>query len=245
MSTTDDFAPAFEFDGGEYSRDDVDSGGTVNLPGWYHFEIVDVQDELATISEKGQPKSASLSFDCMVLHSAQGQSPKGMRHYHRVYFSGQNGAPAKEGAIKSAIRFGLGIGVLKEVEIDGRKCIVDAETGTTKITPKTFCRGLGRQFVATLEPDSYTDASGNTKSRFQIPFGRVYSVTDPAVANVAKDQAAVGEYLARTGEGHADAKRGAVAAQAAAAGASAPAATAPAQPARQPMTAAALDMSDL
>lgn len=247
-SLPDDFGSSFEFDGGEYNPEEMAGGGTVNLPGWYHFEVVDIVDELATISERGQPKSASLSFVCMVLHGAEGQSPKGCKHYHRVYFSAQNGAPAKEGAIKSALRFGLGIGVLKEAEIDGRKVTVDANTGTTKITPKTFILGgMGAQFVAPLEPDEYADNQGTKKTRYQIPFGRVYHVSDPAVAHVAKDLQAVGEYLARTGQGHADAKRGAVAQQTTAAtNQAAPAPAAAARPAAAPaMSAAGMDFSDL
>lgn len=179
--------PNFEFDADGFSSEDL-GGGSVDKEGYYHFDISDVKNELETLSNKGNERSPCVAFTMTVLESVAGQSPAGSKHWHRVYMAAKGGAPASEGAIKNALRFGMGLGLLKEVEKDGRKCIVDAATGSTKITPATWANAKGKQCVAKVV---HKAAEGGFPEGYEIPFSRVYQVDDPAVKDVPKNRDAL------------------------------------------------------
>lgn len=179
----------FVFDGSGKSESDLGSS-FVNKEGWYHFEIADVVRELDRVSERGQPKSPAMRFELIVLHDVDGQSAKGSRHYHRIYVGDKDGGPPKEGSLKSALRFGCGLGILREVEIDGQPAIVDAATGSPKIKISTWEQAKGMQVIARIEKRQEQEGSKYGPS-FEIPYARVYQVDDPQVADVPKNKEAL------------------------------------------------------
>lgn len=183
LDTFDDY----ELDGSEVDGDDLVGGDQVDQEGWYHLEIADVVPELDTVSDSGREKTPAVRFDCVVMQSVKGQSPQGSRLFHRIYVAGKGGGPPADGAIKSALRFGLGVGLLKQIEQDGKKITVDAVTNSPKINSETWKRAKGLHFVAKVNKEvdeKYGD-------KFQIPFGRCYRPSDPAVAKVPKNKEAL------------------------------------------------------
>lgn len=195
MVASDEFPDDFELDGSEFSGDDLGGGGTVDKEGWYHFEVAEVTPELNTLSDGGKEKSPAIRFNMSVLAGPQGGSPVRSMHFHRIYLAGKGGAPAAEGAKKSALRFGLGLGLIREVEHQGKRYLVDTETNQPKITRATWDRAKGRQCVAKVvceHDEKYGD-------RFQIPFGRVYHPDAPEVTSCPKDEESVKLYRAMTG----------------------------------------------
>ena len=174
----DDFA----MDGEGVSQDAL-GGGALDREGWYHFEIVDVVPELDPLSKSGKDKTPAVRFDMAVRKTVEGQSPDGTKHFHRIYVGGKGGEPIADGARNSAMRFGLGLGLLREVDAGGQKSIVDAATNAAKITIGTWRRAKGCQCVAKITKD--TDAKYG--DRYQIPFGRVYRPDDPSVKDVPID----------------------------------------------------------
>lgn len=178
-----EFDGSFDLDG--FDTEGLDQGGNVDKEGQYHFEVADVVPELDILDKEGQPKTPSVRFDLAVLHTTPGQSRAGSRHFHRIYVGSSGGGPAKEGSIKSAIRFGLGLGILRQVEQNGKSIVVDAVTGLTRITKETWLRAKGQQCVAKI--GKHEDKAGKYQTSFEIPFGRVYQVDHPDVADVPKN----------------------------------------------------------
>ena len=181
----DDFA----FDGSGKSESDLGSA-MVNREGWYHFEVADVVRDLELVSPQGKPKSPSIRFDLVVLKDVEGQSPAGSRHYHRIYLGDQNGGPPKEGSVKSAFRFGVGLEILAELQIDGQPAICDAETGSPKIKVSTWERAKGLQLCCRIENREEQEGSKYGPS-FEIPFARVWHPLDEAVKDVPKNEEAI------------------------------------------------------
>jgi hypothetical protein len=114
------------------SREDL-GGGTVDKEGWYHFEIDDVKNDLGKLNDKGDPRSPCIVLQMTVLESVKGQSPAGSKLFHRIYVGSKDGPPA-EGAIKSACRLGVGLGILvlktigdKDVPVSS--WLIDRKTG--------------------------------------------------------------------------------------------------------------------
>lgn len=175
----------YVFDGSGRSEADLGSS-FVNKEGWYHFEVADVVRELERVSERGQAKSPAMRFDLVSLHDVAGQSPSGSRHFHRIYVGSKDGGPPAEGSLKSALRFGVGLGILREVEIDGQPAIVDAQTGSPQIRVSTWERAKGMQLVARIEKRQEQEGSKYGPS-YEIPFARVYQPDDPQVADVPKN----------------------------------------------------------
>ena len=174
----------FVMDGQGVSQDDL-GGGALDREGWYHFEIVDVVPELDPLSKKsGKDKTPAVRFDMVVRKTVEGQSPDGTKHYHRVYVGGKGGEQIADGSRNSAMRFGLGLGLLREVEIAGQKSIVDVATNTPRITIATWRRAKGCQCVAKISKES----DPKFGDKYQIPFGRVYRPDDPSVKDVPIDQ---------------------------------------------------------
>ncbi len=179
----------FAFDGSEYSRDDIASGDSVDKEGWYHFEVVNVKNELDTLGDGGKEKSPCIVLTMNVLETVKGQCPAGSKYFHRVYVAAKGGAAPKEGAVKSALRFGLGLNLLEAMEKDGREVIVDAATKSTRIPASIWQRAMGRQCIAKI----VLEKSDNPqfKDKYAIQFGRAYHPLDPSVADVAKNKEAL------------------------------------------------------
>jgi len=173
----------FVMDGQGVSQDDL-GGGALDREGWYHFEIVDVVPELDPLSKSGKDKTPAVRFNMTVRKTVEGQSPDGTNHFHRIYVGGKGGEQIADGSRNSAMRFGLGLGLLREVEIAGQKSIVDAATNAPRITIATWRRGKGCQCVAKISKES----DPKFGDKYQIPFGRVYRPDDPSVKDVLIDQ---------------------------------------------------------
>jgi len=185
----------FELDGGGVGSEDLGGAGSIKQEGWYHFEVTDVVAELETVGKKGGEKSPSVRLDLTVLETVKGQAAAGAKHYHRLYVGAKGGGPAADGSRNNVLRFGLGLGLLKEVETDGRHSIVDAVSGSASINMATLLRAKGMQCCAKIELQK--DDTGKYGDKYEIPFSRVYTVDHPEVAKVAKNKAA----LAMIGKG--------------------------------------------
>lgn len=175
----------FDLDGGGVDAGELNrGGGKVDQEGWYHFECIEVKPELETVNQRGQEKSPSYCFYLEVLESVDGQSPAGAKVYHNAYVAGPGGKPISDGSRDMSLRFGLGLGILKESE----KGIVDAHTGETKITGETWMRGKGKQCIGKV---SFEKGEGKFKDAYKIAYGRVYQVDDPQVSKVPKNKEAL------------------------------------------------------
>jgi hypothetical protein len=184
----------YAFDGGSFGQSDLGGGDVVNKDGWYHMEVADVVLDLGTLSDQGKPKSPSIRFDMTVLESVDKQSPAGSRHFHRIYVGASGGGPPAAGSIKSALRFGIGLGLLETKEIDGREATVIKGTNDTKIGSKLWLSAKGRQIVARIEKGEEEKPVEGRKpfpAKHEIPFGRVYQVDDPQVSEVPKNKQAL------------------------------------------------------
>lgn len=182
-------AAEYELDGSAYSGDDLGGGDTVDKEGYYHFEISDVKLELDTLSSQGDEKSPGVCFHMLVLETSPKQSPIGARHFHRLYVAGAGGKPPADGSVKSALRFGLGLGLLAEkVNDDGTSVIVDKATGSTRIPSSVWMRAKGLQCIAKIK---FEKGTGKFGDKYTIPFGRVYQVDDPSMADVPKNKEAM------------------------------------------------------
>ena len=180
----------FAIDGSGKSIEDIGGQqGTVDKEGWYHFEIADVIPELDTTSKQGKEKTPAIRFDLQVLQSVDNQSPAGSRHFHRIYVAGSGGKAPAEGSVKSALRFGLGIGILKEIEHDGHKHIVEAWEGSPRIGIKHWKAAKGMQIVAKIVS---RPAEGNYPASWEIPFARCYRPGDSSVVDVPLNIEALG-----------------------------------------------------
>lgn len=177
----------WELDGTGKSAEDLGGGNNVDKEGWYHFEVADVVADLSRVNAKGNPKSPSIRFDLLVIHPHEGQSPVGARLFHRLYLGSKDGGPPAEGSRDAAFRFGLGLGILKEIGEGDQKSIVDAETGSPKIGLATWQRAKGRQCIAKV----VAEKEEKFGERFVIPYGRVFDVADPAVEKVPKNLQAI------------------------------------------------------
>jgi hypothetical protein len=188
---TADAEAGFEFDTEGVSGEDLGgSGDIVKKEGWYHWDIADVKNELETLSNSGKDRSPCITLRMLVLEGVEGQSPANSVLFHRIYMAGKGGAPISDGAKKSALRFGLGAGILKEIvnEDTGESKIVDAATNSTKIGVSTFHRLKGKQVIAQVKLEK---GEGSYEDKYAIPFGRCYQPNDPQVAEVPMNKDAL------------------------------------------------------
>lgn len=195
MATADDWGSEAEsnddwgYDGESYDSESLrGSSNVVDKEGHYHFEIVDVKPELDVLNAQGHPKSPAICFHCNVLHSVAGQSPAGHMLFHRIYLASKGGGPPAEGAAKSGLRFGLGLGLLKYTERDGREIVVEAGTGQSRIRASLWQQAKGKQFIAQVKLEK---GEGDYKDKYTIPFGEVYYPADPKVVDVPKNAEAL------------------------------------------------------
>lgn len=194
MATSDDWGDGgseqdFSFDGDAFGSEQLKgSSNAVDAEGWYHFEVADVKNELDTVSNSGQPKSPAICFHCAVMQSVPNQSPQGSMLFHRIYLGSKGGDAPAEGSVKSALRFGIGLGLLEIKEIDGREVTVIKGTTNTKIPASIWQKAKNMQFIAQIKKEKDTDRG---KGRHAIPFGEVYQPTHPDVADVAMNKEAL------------------------------------------------------
>lgn len=187
----------YDMDAGNVDAGELGGGGDiVNKAGKYHFEVTDVVADLDTVNIKsGKAKSPSIRFDLLCLHTVEGQSPAGSRMFHRVYVGSAGGGPPKEGAIKSALRFAIGLGLAREEEIEGVKRVVCNHTNTTRFPLQAWLAAKGRHVMAAVAEEKQ-DEQSTGDPRFAIPFGRCYQPTDERVHDWPKnlDLLAAGGY---------------------------------------------------
>jgi hypothetical protein len=178
----------YEMDAGNVNADELGGGGDmVNKIGNYHFEVSDVVADLDTVnSRSGKAKSPSIRFDLLVLHSVDKQSPAGSRMFHRIYVGAAGGGPPKEGAIKSALRFAIGLGLAREEEIEGVKRVVCNATNTTRFPLTAWLAAKGKHLMAKVIEEKQDEHSSG-EPRFVIPFGRCYQPSDELVADWPKN----------------------------------------------------------
>ena len=177
------------YDGDSYDSESLKGGSnSVDKEGWYHFEITDVKLELDTLTTSGQKKSPAILFTCMVMQPVEGQSPSGSLLWHRIYLASKEGGPPAEGAVKSALRFGLGLGILKYAQKDDREIVVDAASGQSRIGKGVWLGAKGKQFVSHVKLEK---GEGNYKDKYVIPFGESYHPADPKVVDVPKNTEAL------------------------------------------------------
>lgn len=198
----------FSLDTNGVDGENLGGGGTIDLPGKYHFEIEDVIRDLEMHNAKGQPKSPGLKFVLTAKHSVPGQCSEGSRFYHRIYLAGKGGAPIADFTRDRAVIFGLGLGVLKKVE--GGK-IVDAISGKTKTSVEMWEAVRGKQVMGEIvkkkkkpfvrpplpgQQPAPVDPNAPVEYEFVLKDDRVYDVDDPFVADWPKSErmlAAIGK----------------------------------------------------
>jgi hypothetical protein len=169
-----------------FNSDELDSGGElVDREGAYHFEITDVKPELDTVREDGNDNTPNILFTLTVLETVKGQSPAGSRLWHRIYVGSKGGGPPADGSIKSMIVFGKGLRLLKDIEHNGKKIAVDAQSGQPKLSLALWMRAKGLQCIGNVKKEE--DKTGQYKTRYGLPFGRIYHPHDERIAHVAKN----------------------------------------------------------
>lgn len=209
MSELDSFS---SFDTEGVDVDSLTSGGSVAAPGRYHFEVTDIK------VEDGQPyedessgvqrykKTPAIVFYMTVLPAEYGteaeKAQRGKIHFHRVYVRkltrGEDGSdtpdelgPPSEGALKSILRFALGLGIISDTDI-GRS--------DTKIP---WSRAENAQCCGELKKEKLTNKQKERglKERLQINYGEVYQPDDERVADWPKDEEALALYLSERDSG--------------------------------------------
>lgn len=182
---------AFEFDANQADPDKVGGRGTVDKPGKYHFEIVDVKAELETVGDNGSPKTPSINFTLRVLESTHGQSPAGSLAWHRLYVGEKGGGPPKQGSFDAIIDFLVAIGRMKKVIDGGVTRFINPQTGTSKFTLQLLLQAKGDQFIGNVKREQKKDREGNKIDEWEVrlPFsGGSFRLDDSAVSDVPKNR---------------------------------------------------------
>ena len=190
-ATAEQSLDTFEFDAGDADPEKIGGRGTVDKAGKYHFEIIDVKPDLATVSDNGNPKTPSVNFTLRVLESAPGQSPAGSLAWHRLYVGEKGGGPPKQGSFDAMIDFMVAIGRLKKVTEGGVTKFVNPDTGTAKFTLQHLVVAKGDQFVGHMKREQKKDAHGNKIDDYEIrlPFsGGTFRLDDRSVSDVPKNR---------------------------------------------------------
>ena len=193
-----EFAPApqgidenFEFDSSDIDEKELDTSGVLDQEGWYHFEVTKVDLHLGLLDENGKDNTPHINVTCKSLNSVKGQSPAGSVLWHKIFIGAKGGGPAKQGAIDSMFRFGVGVGLLKwttKSNPDGtsKNVLVLASTGSTKVPPAVWKTIVGAQFIAQVQKEKQQEGS-NYKPQFKIPMGKAYRPDHPDVSHVQKN----------------------------------------------------------
>jgi hypothetical protein len=156
----------------------------VDKEGWYHFEIVDVVNELNTLSHSGKEKPPCVRFDLRVLEEVNGQSPGGSMHFHRIYLGGKGNEPQSDRGRELTLKFGMRLGLL----IEQNEKIVTADTNKTRFGVALWHTAKGMQIIASIKCEPGT---GGFSDRYQIPFNEIFLVDDDRVTKVPKNREAL------------------------------------------------------
>ena len=170
------------FDTSGVSPDELDSGGMIDEEGYYHC----ICNGVTKFAEEGKLKNLRVDFQvCPGVDSPQ----KSRMMFHRVYLQGWKDRPAEgvagvagplsAGAMKSLLRFAIGMNLIKKEDI-----------GSTKLSiPWHLLEG--RQAVIHVKKEKKTDAKTGKEipGQFEcrIAYGEVYPVDHERVASVKKD----------------------------------------------------------
>lgn len=170
----------------------------VDIPGWYHFEVVSVKCDFSDKTQQGKDQAPHVQFRFVVMQSKQNQSPAGRALSQRMNVGGYQGKPMHESVVKANLAFLETLGVLKwspNAEAPGGFELVDAETGSTDLDTNTFFRCKGKHFIARVQKAKPYNKPGEDEAqehpdRYEIPFFRIYSMEDPAVADQPRNEEA-------------------------------------------------------
>jgi hypothetical protein len=198
-----EFAPAagiaedFVFDSSSTTEEDIKSDGFVDLEGTYHLEVYKVELNLSLLTEEGKEQTPHIKVMMKVLQSVPGQSPAGSMFSHLIYVGASGGGPAKKGSIDSMYRFGIGIGLLKWHNVNGKVVPVLAKDLSTKIPVSAWKDAVGCQTLAKVTKEKNNNQSQGTdengqptktyRDRFVIQMGRCHRPDDPDYAHVPKN----------------------------------------------------------
>lgn len=191
----------FCFDSSSTSEEDIKSEGWVDIEGFYHFEVSKVELNLSLLTEEGKEQTPHIKVYLKVLQSVPGQSPAGSMLSHSIYVGSKDGSPAKKGSIDSMYRFGIGIGLLKWSNINGKVVPVLASNGSTKIPVSAWKDAVTLQTIAKVtkekgnrggnqQPQQGQEAEPQGKQhadRFVIQMGRCHRPDDPEYAHIPKN----------------------------------------------------------
>lgn len=172
------------------TAESLQSGNFVNVEGNYHWLVADYK---LNAEEK---KTPTLEIDCQVQDAPYPTKEQcdmvGKVYKHKIYLASvdkdKDGnflgmKPPKEGSVKMALRFALGLKLIEPDQIGQPNLKI----------PWKLCKG--RQFCASIKgrKDDYTDKDGNKveKIKYEIPFGESYPVDAEEVADWPKDLQAV------------------------------------------------------
>ena len=187
-------ATEISFDVSDMNVDDLKGLSVVKTEGWYHFEIVDVKPDLRTVNEKGEDFTPRVDIRMQVVCAAPGLSKPGSSLFVMLFLAKKGGGPPSDFSRQQTVRFCLGAGVMK-LNANGK--LIDAATGESKISVKTFENLLRRQVCGKVRQKKQ-DNEDIVKygEKFELEMCRTFDPRDPAVKHVPKDDKvlSVGEY---------------------------------------------------
>lgn len=185
----------FTLDGTGTSKSDLGGGHTIDQPGKYHLCCIGITEQLSTASDRGGAAYPTIRVDCQVMHTVEGQNPKGCRYFHSFFVGAKGGGPIPDWARENILRFLVGLKLLIEVERDGEKSLVDAQTGQARFNVRDlFQRVRGKHFLAKMafdRPSKKDDKPGAKQYEPQVRIVRsqVFTLDDPAVADWPRGEA--------------------------------------------------------
>lgn len=177
----------FGWDSTDQDVDDIRSRaqGTVDKPGWYQFEISNVELKLSPVNEKsGKENTPHILFTCTVANTVKGQSPVGSKFFHRLYVGGKGGTEAAQYCKDQAVLFGSipSIGVFEVRDVNGKRVAVDVVSKLPKVLPSAFQRAKCKYFMGKLGMGRATD-----QYEAKLEMREVADPRDESVADVPKD----------------------------------------------------------
>jgi len=168
---------------------DLTSRGGVEAPGRFHFLVNSWSNKV----EEG--KVPHCLFNCVVLPaeyaSDQQNAQVDKTLFHRLYYAysvkDSDGKPTGEilpvakgsAQMRSIMTWALGLGLITTADLDIENTNID------------WNNAVGRQFCAEVKATK-SEYNGETRIKHEIPFSRIFPVTDPYVEDWPKNA----EYLA-------------------------------------------------
>ena len=181
-------AQSFDLDASDINPEDLTRGGEkIDKEGWYHLEVRSVKPDFEMTNKKGEERSPRVSFELVCLETVPGQSPAEFRHFHAVYLRSKTGTDVDPYVKRSAINFGIGLGLLEVKAIGDVEKVVVKGTNDTKIPASLWANAQGRQICCKL----VMQKEGKFAGSLEIKDGRVYHPADPMVSEVPKNAQAL------------------------------------------------------